>query len=248
MVTAQDSYWGWKLSDSSLTREFLLLSEGYGCKPGQCVGIDSCGGNRNSVLCGGCIPGYSAAFFTTDCVADGECSAWKLWLLIFMALLYAVLYTIFLRYSPETLTVENPNLASAPSCSSLAQEPSAEIRREGRLSSSFQVLMWYYQLVGLLLAMPNPLKFFDGQAVILNIIGLIFGTAPASQVFELPSLVFCTKAGSTTLGFSGPLADSAVFPSEVKDYVWLNFSDSGEQLADYGFVCGDNVLAMVDRL
>jgi hypothetical protein len=58
--------------------------------------------------------------------------------------------------------------------------------------------MWYYQLVGLLLAMPNPLKFFDGQAVILNIIGLIFGTAPASQVFELPSLVFCTKAGSRT--------------------------------------------------
>jgi hypothetical protein len=198
MVTAQDSYWGWKLSDSSLTREFLLLSEGYGCKPGQCDGIDSCGGNRNSVLCGGCIPGYSAAFFTTDCVADRECSAGKLWLLIFMALLYAVLYTIFLRYSPKTLTVENPNLASAPSFSSLAQEPSAEIRREGRLSSSFQVLMWYYQLVGLLLAMPNPLKFFDGQAVIFNIIGLIFGTAPASQVFELPSLVFCTKAGSTT--------------------------------------------------
>jgi hypothetical protein len=69
-------------------------------------------------------------------------------------------------------------------------------------------------------------------------ISLDQSSAPASQVFNLPSLVFCTKAGSTTLGFSGPLADSAVFPSEVKDYVWLNFSDSGEQLADYGFVCG----------
>jgi hypothetical protein len=198
VVTAQESYWGWKVSESSLTKEFLLLPEGYGCKEKQCKGIDSCGGNRSSVLCGGCNPGYSAAFFTKECVEDEECSSWKLWILILLAFVYALLYSIFLRYSSDTPSgspkIQSPT--SEPSHPVRAKELSAEIRNDQR-SGAFHVLMWYYQLAGLLLSMPNPLKFFDGESVILNIIGLIFGTVPVSQVFSMPSLVFCTKAGST---------------------------------------------------
>ena len=57
--------------------------------------------------------------------------------------------------------------------------------------------MWYYQLTGLLLMMPNPLKFFDANSIFLDVIGVVFGSVPVSQAFDFPSFVFCTRAGST---------------------------------------------------
>jgi hypothetical protein len=196
MVTAQQSYWGWKLSEASLTQEFVLLPEGYGCVEIECKNINSCRKNRNSILCGGCDAGFSAAFFTTDCVADENCASWKLWILIFLAFVYALLYSIFLRYGSEKRTPETPDLTDGTYSSIHAKNLFSKVQEDQR-SSAFHVLMWYYQLAGILLSMPNPLKFFDEQSVILNIIGLIFGIVPVSQIFNLPSLVFCTKVGSS---------------------------------------------------
>jgi hypothetical protein len=56
--------------------------------------------------------------------------------------------------------------------------------------------MWYYQLTGLLLMMPNPLQFVDADAMLLDVIGVVFGSVPVSQAFNFPSVVLCTKAGS----------------------------------------------------
>jgi hypothetical protein len=192
MVQTLDSYWGWKLSETGLPKEFLLLPEGYGCEGSDCEDIGSCGHNHSSVLCGGCNKGYSAAFFTTDCVSDEECADWKLWVLVFLSFVYSLFYSIFLRYDSQTL---KPPPSGPIEPTRTKRVSIAEIKQEKR-SSAFRVLMWYYQLVGLLLAMPNPLKFLDGNALIINFLGLIFGTVPVSQALDLPSLVFCTKAGS----------------------------------------------------
>jgi len=184
-VQTLESYWGWKVSETKLASEFLQVPEGYGCESEDCTGIDSCGHNHSGVLCGGCVQNFSAAFFTTDCVSDDLCASWKAWLLFCGAAVYCFLFTVFLRYQPEY----SNNVCH------VKDESGSEDQNEYR-SSAFQVLMWYYQLTGLLLTMPNPLKFFDGNALLLNIIGLVFGTVPVSQAFELPSIVFCTKAGS----------------------------------------------------
>jgi hypothetical protein len=177
-------YWGWKLSDMELASQFLQVPEGYGCESEDCQSIDSCGSNHNGILCGGCSENYSAAFFTTSCVRDDECATWKAAVLVFGAFLYCFIFSIFLRYQAEFDDSNSPASAKI--------DPTCEVR-----SSAFQVLMCYYQLTGLLLTMPNPLKFFDGNALFLNIIGLVFGSVPVSQAFELPSIVFCTRAGST---------------------------------------------------
>jgi hypothetical protein len=188
-VTSLPSHWGWKISESKLPKEFLLLPEGYGCQENQCQDINSCGANRNSVLCGGCETGFSAAFFTTDCVPDDQCSSWKLWVLVLFALMYCLFYSIYFRYDSELLSsLQSKCSDNADKCRTATQQESSE--------GAFHVLMWYYQLAGLLLSMPNPLKFVDGDALIMNIIGIVFGTVPVSQVFNLPSLVFCTAAGS----------------------------------------------------
>jgi hypothetical protein len=188
-IVALESHWGWQVSESLLPTEFLLLPEGYGCSDKECTNINSCGANHNSVLCGGCVTGYSAAFFTTECVADAECSSWKLGILVVLALVYSLFYSIYFRY--DAIKVRSPD-SSKPTA---AKKVSSALKQEPR-TSVFHVLMWYYQLVGLLLSMPSPLKFLDGNAIIMNIIGLVFGTVPVSQVFSLPSLVFCTAAGS----------------------------------------------------
>jgi hypothetical protein len=188
-VTALESYWGWKLSESSLSKEFILLPEGYGCVGDGCEDINSCGANHSSVLCGGCKDGFSAAFFTTNCVIDEECHSYKLWILVCLATIYSFLYTVYFRY--------DVNLLAAPSSgNSIHVEQTSISRKQEKRSSAFYVLMWYYQLTGLLLSMPNSMKFLDGESIILNIIGLVFGTVPASQVLNFPSLVFCTSKGS----------------------------------------------------
>jgi hypothetical protein len=161
-----------------LASEFLHVPEGYGCEGSDCETIDSCGRNHSDVLCGGCVENFSAAFFTTDCVSDSDCVSWKIWLLICGALFYCFIFSCFLRYEAEPVK-------------------SAENHTDNKFrSSAFQVLMWYYQLTGLLLMMPNPLKFVDTNAMLLNVIGVVFGSVPVSQAFNLPSFVLCTRAGS----------------------------------------------------
>jgi hypothetical protein len=184
------------LSETKLASEFLHVPEGYGCEGSDCEAIDSCGNNHSDVLCGGCVENFSAAFFTTDCVSDSECASWKMWLLFCGALLYCFIFSCFLRYEAESdengeISVMPSSPALSPTLAKSANDSENEIR-----SSAFQVLMWYYQLTGLLLMMPNPLQFVDADAMLLDVIGVVFGSVPVSQAFNFPSVVLCTKAGS----------------------------------------------------
>jgi hypothetical protein len=197
LVQNLDSYWGWKVSDTLLASEFLQVPEGYGCEGSVCEAIDSCGRNHSDVLCGGCVENFSAAFFTTDCVSDSECASWKMWLLVCGALFYCFIFSCFLRYEAEP--GQSGSIPATPSSPNPFPTPAKSVNHTGNeiRSSAFQVLMWYYQLTGLLLMMPNPLKFIDANAMLLNLIGLVFGSVPVSQAFDFPSVVFCTRAGST---------------------------------------------------
>jgi hypothetical protein len=227
MVRAQDSYWGWKVSDVTLPKEFVLLPEGYGCQAKECQEIDSCGQNHSSVLCGGCNPSHSAAFFTTACVSDDFCATWKLWVLVSLAFLFALCYSIFLRYDSNTQNTQmmQKKMMRGDNGQRTKRLSEAIVKQEKR-SGVFYVLMWYYQLVGLLLSMPSPLQYFDGNALVLNIIGLIFGTAPVSQVFQFPSFVFCTAKGSAQtdillMNFLFYLLWAIILAALSFDCVWL---------------------------
>jgi hypothetical protein len=48
-IVALESHWGWRVSESLLPTEFLVLPEGYGCSDQECTDISSCGANRNSL-------------------------------------------------------------------------------------------------------------------------------------------------------------------------------------------------------
>jgi hypothetical protein len=196
LVQTLDSYWGWKESETMLASEFLHVPEGYGCEGSDCETIDSCGRNHSDVLCGGCVENFSAAFFTTDCVSDSDCVSWKIWLLICGALFYCFIFSCFLRYEAEPVKSGNVSVTQSSPAPSPALAKSENHTDNKFRSSAFQVLMWYYQLTGLLLMMPNPLKFVDTNAMLLNVIGVVFGSVPVSQAFNLPSFVLCTRAGS----------------------------------------------------
>ncbi len=100
-VSAEKSYWGWKVSESELSRRFMLLPPGYGCKE-SCDSISTCGGHRAGILCGECSENYSVAFFSTECVPSVQCASWKWSLLIFMCVAYQFLFTVWMFWSSES--------------------------------------------------------------------------------------------------------------------------------------------------
>ena len=210
-VVSRQGYWGWMASETQLAAQFLSLPEGYGCEGDECEAIDTCGHNHTGVLCGSCNQGFSAAYFTTECVSDDECSDTKLAVLVCASFIYAFVFSIFLRYEAEAQEEDEEEAKDEPHALDADDEAAehhgsdksdavSDIEEVKELrENSFLVLMWYYQLTGLLLTMPNPMALFDSGAFFTSILGLVFGTMPVSQAIELPNLVFCTKAGSTHL-------------------------------------------------
>jgi hypothetical protein len=140
-------------------------------------------------------------------VSDEECSDTKLLILVFASFLYAFVFSVFLRYEAEAPEDQDcgvvQQLAGADAADAHVSEQkdaTSDIEEVKELrENSFLVLMWYYQLTGLLLTMPNPMALFDSGAFFTSLLGLVFGTVPVSQAVELPTLVFCVKAGSSNL-------------------------------------------------
>lgn len=100
-ISAATSHWGWKVSDSKLSERFMLLPSGFACVQ-NCTSISPCGGHRDGVLCGACLPNYSVAFFTTACVPSAQCAYWKWGLLIFLCVLYQFCFSLWMFWSSET--------------------------------------------------------------------------------------------------------------------------------------------------
>jgi hypothetical protein len=100
-ISAATSHWGWKVSDSKLSERFMLLPSGFACEQ-NCTSISPCGGHRDGVLCGACLPNYSVAFFTTACVPSAQCAYWKWGLLIFLCVSYQFCFSLWMFWSSET--------------------------------------------------------------------------------------------------------------------------------------------------
>lgn len=100
-VTASNSYWGWKVSESELTNRFIRLPSGYACQS-NCSTIAPCGGHRTGTLCGQCAENYSISFFATECVPSEQCASEKWGLLIFVCLFYQFAFSTWMFWSSES--------------------------------------------------------------------------------------------------------------------------------------------------
>ncbi|PFX12571.1 hypothetical protein AWC38_SpisGene23448 [Stylophora pistillata] len=80
-IVAKPNFWG-HLNRSSVppSLTFFACPEHYCRKPGPNTnGYNSCSENRTGILCGECIPGYSATLFSTQCRKDEECDNYLFW-------------------------------------------------------------------------------------------------------------------------------------------------------------------------
>ncbi|PFX13542.1 hypothetical protein AWC38_SpisGene22364 [Stylophora pistillata] len=95
-IVAKTNFWGYRNSMSApplLT--FVTCPEHY-CRspsPGR-NGYNSCSKNRRGILCGECIPGYSATLFSTECRKDEECDNYWFWVLTFSFTIVLSLYLL----------------------------------------------------------------------------------------------------------------------------------------------------------
>ena len=52
---------------------------------------------------------------------------------------------------------------------------------DGNLSSVFGILMWFYQLVGIMLTVTSPLEYLDGSAIAFSIISFFVNSRPSTD-------------------------------------------------------------------
>ena len=76
----------------------------FPCKSGHCMTCDTnccsdsfdlCSSHRHGPICTECMPNYTEALFSTNCVPDEQCTNYWFWPTI---LLLAVFYSIFLMF------------------------------------------------------------------------------------------------------------------------------------------------------
>ena len=145
VVKARPNFWGYKANTSI---EFAQCPPGYCCNSQDCVGYNSCHGNRTGTLCGRCASGMSDGLFSSSCISNANCSVS---LFIPSAVGILVLYLIFFLYHVEIERVIAQNLFGSLKIIPWRRTPARNPRNEGNPRSGLlKVVFYYYQVVRLL--------------------------------------------------------------------------------------------------
>ena len=72
-IRSVPSYWGYIKEDEIILEHCI---QGHCCYTDRCPGYDHCAENRHGLLFSQCLPGYSRATFSTQCVPSSDCGLW----------------------------------------------------------------------------------------------------------------------------------------------------------------------------
>ncbi len=106
-LKAKPNFWGYHSNSEIIFQQCPI---GYCCVgngKNLCHEFDSCSGNRDGILCGTCLKGYSLSMLSYNCIADAMCAAHWIWpLIILTAFLYTMWYTFkdFILGIPTSLS------------------------------------------------------------------------------------------------------------------------------------------------
>ena len=109
-IEAKPNFWGYPDSNNSGSLKFVHCPPHY-CKPIKRQGTNlsvynSCRGNRDGVMCGRCMAGYSETLFSKKCKPSEKCQDPWIWLL---TTVYTVAMALFFIHNPPIIQflVEN---------------------------------------------------------------------------------------------------------------------------------------------
>ncbi|XP_022794532.1 uncharacterized protein LOC111333252 [Stylophora pistillata] len=86
IITADDNFWGYQSTESLRELQFIPCPSSYCQSPATgSTEYNECVGNRTSILCGSCAPGFGETLLSTDCLANEKCSNSMFWFLKILA-------------------------------------------------------------------------------------------------------------------------------------------------------------------
>ena len=86
IITADENFWGHQSTKRPPELTFIPCPDSYCRSPATGSSeYNECVGNRTSILCGTCAPGYSETLLSTDCLANEKCGNSVYWLIIILA-------------------------------------------------------------------------------------------------------------------------------------------------------------------
>ena len=103
-IEAKPNFWGYPESNNSSSLKFVHCPPHY-CKPIKSRDTNlsvynSCRGNRDGVMCGRCMAGYSETLFSKKCKPSEKCQDPWIWLLMTV---YTVAMALFFIHNPPII-------------------------------------------------------------------------------------------------------------------------------------------------
>lgn len=96
-IRSVPNYWGYVTGNEIVMKHCI---QGQCCNNDPCPGYHNCAANRGGILCSECIPGYSHATFSQECVQTENCRIWWFWP---GTLCLGITYGLFLLFQDDII-------------------------------------------------------------------------------------------------------------------------------------------------
>lgn len=201
-IEAKPNFWGYPDSNNSGTLKFVHCPPHY-CKPIKRRGTNlsvynSCRGNRDGVMCGRCMEGYSETLFSKKCKPSEKCRDPWIWLLMTV---YTVAMALFFIHNPPIIQflVEN-TLWYKRSRNRMQYQ---EIDRSNKFNKGYTKITFYFYQIASYLTLESFTELAKQAPLISFITGLFnFQTRVSRGNFgcPFPGLTVVTKELLPALG------------------------------------------------
>ena len=201
-IEAKPNFWGYPDSNNSGSLKFVHCPPHY-CKPIKRRGTNlsvynSCRGNRDGVMCGRCMAGYSETLFSKKCKPSRQCQDPWIWLLMTV---YTVAMALFFIHDPPIIQflVEN-TLWCKRSRNRMEYQ---EIDRPNKFNKGYTKITFYFYQIASYLTLESFTEVAKEAPLISFITGLFnFQTKVSRGNFGCPfaGLTVVTKELLPALG------------------------------------------------
>ena len=201
-IEAKPNFWGYPDSNNSGLLNFVHCPPHY-CKPIKGRGTNlsvynSCRGNRDGVMCGRCMAGYSETLFSKKCKPSEKCQDPWIWLLMTV---YTVAMALFFIHNPPIIQflVEN-TLWYKRSRNRMEYQ---EVDQSNKFNKGYTKITFYFYQIASYLTLESVTEVAKEAPLISFITGLFnFQTRVSRGNFgcPLPGLTVVTKELLPALG------------------------------------------------
>jgi len=155
-ITAKENYWGFNISTTPPSLQFISCPEEYCRTPANPSrhAYNGCHGNRSGVLCGQCSAGYSEVLYSTACRKIEKCNDHWFWVASFIYVMVFALYVVF--KPPIFSLLYQQSLWFTTKTKNVCQQSSANEDNNDKHDAGYLKIVFYFYQVAELVMVKSP--------------------------------------------------------------------------------------------